>query len=270
MRSNFIWINGIRTHYLEAGDSKQPLIMLHSGEFSASAEFSWGLNIAALAEKFHVYCPDMTGFGKTEKVFDFENPVGFRMRHLRAWIDAIGIERAHFAGNSWSANQLLGLAASHSNLLPIDRILAVSAGYGPNAEVRKALSAYVPGKENMQKLLKILFHDEKWFTDPYLEQRYKATLETGAWEAVAAARFGPPGQEKAWKAAGGETDYSKIENRVLLVTGENDELAPPDAARDIQRKIRNSEVRILTSAKHCPHIEQSQAFNELALAFLSS
>ncbi len=272
-RSNYIWVNGLRTHYLEAGDSPDVLVMIHSGEFSASAEFSWGNNIDSLSSRFHVYCPDLMGFGGSEKIYNFENSNGFRLRQLRGWMDSLGIRRAHFAGNSFSANLLLALAADHQSqqgaTLPIDKIVAVSAGYGSNQEVRKALSAYVPDKEGMRSLLKILFHDERWWTDPYLEQRYRSTLELGAWEAIAAARLAPPGKEKPWKGAGASTDHTKIANKVLLVCGEYDELAPPEAAREIQSKIRGSSLHILPNSKHCPHIEQSESFNKIALEFLS-
>ena len=272
LRSNNIWVNGLRTHYLEAGDSTQEtLIMIHSGEFSASAEFSWGENIGALASRFHVYCPDLMGFGGSEKIYDFENSNEFRLRQLRGWMDSLGIRKAHFAGNSFSANLLLTLAASSSNgsgVLPIDKIVAVSAGYGSNQEVRKALSSYVPDKESMRALLTILFYNEKWRSDPYLEQRYRSTLAPGAWEAVAASRFAPPGKEKPWKGVGAATDYAKISNKVLLVNGEHDELAPPEAAREIQAKIAGSTLHVLPSSKHCPHIEQSESFNELVLEFL--
>lgn len=272
-RSNYVWVNGLRTHYLEAGEGQDVVIMIHSGEFSASAEFSWGDNIESLSSRFHVYCPDLMGFGGSEKIYNFENPNNFRLRQLQGWIDTLGIRKAHFVGNSFSANFLLTLAADQSpqaNALPIDKIVAVSAGYGTNQEVRKALSAYVPDKESMRSLLKILFYNEKWWTDPYLEQRYRSTLELGAWEAVAASRFAPPGKDKPWKGVGAATDYTKITNKVLLVNGEHDDLAPPEAAKEVHSKIGNSALTILPDSKHCPHIEQSESFNKIVLEFLSA
>ncbi|MGI0091196.1 MAG: alpha/beta fold hydrolase [Nitrososphaerales archaeon] len=270
-RSNYIWINGLRTHYLEAGDSaKETLIMIHDGGFGGSAEFSWSLNIDALASRFHVYCPDVTGFGKTEKVFNFEDPNGFRMRHLRQWLNVLGLERSHFAGNSWGANLLLGLAAQHSDMFKMEKIIVVSPGYGSNAEVRRMTTAYVPDRENMRNLLKIFFYDEKWHNDPYLSMRYNATTQPGAWEAVAAARFGPPGNEKPFKGVAAATDYGAIRNKVLLVGGEFDELASTDVVKGIHEKIKDSEIHIFPRAKHCAQIERSDEFNQLALKFLEA
>ena len=270
-RSNYIWVNGLRTHYLEAGEAnKETLVMIHDGGFGASAEFSWSQSIEALASGFHVYCPDITGFGKTEKVFNFEDPNGFRLRHLSQWMKALGLERSHFAGNSWGANTLLDMAAHQSELFKIEKIIAISPGYGSNAEVRRITTSYTPSKENMQQLMKLFFHNKKWCNDPYLTNRFEATTGPGAWEAVAAARFGPPGQEKGFKGSGMGTDYRRIRNRVLVIGGEADELAPPDVVKDIHEKIPSSEIHIFPRAKHCSHIEHSRDFNELALKFLAS
>ena len=72
--SRYILVEGIRTHYLEAGDTDAPTVaMLHSGEFGGSAETSWEFNISALAEHYHVIAPDWLGFGRTDKVYDFSD-----------------------------------------------------------------------------------------------------------------------------------------------------------------------------------------------------
>ena len=51
----------IRTHFLEAGSGPE-LILLHGGEYGASAEITWRYNIEVLAEKFHVVAPDLPGW----------------------------------------------------------------------------------------------------------------------------------------------------------------------------------------------------------------
>jgi hypothetical protein len=46
MRSRFCRVDGVRTHYLEAGEG-EPVVLLHSAEYDASAELSWERKIAA-------------------------------------------------------------------------------------------------------------------------------------------------------------------------------------------------------------------------------
>jgi 2-hydroxymuconate-semialdehyde hydrolase len=51
----------IETHFLEAGGGPD-LVLLHGGEYGASAEITWRYNIEALAECFHVVAPDILGW----------------------------------------------------------------------------------------------------------------------------------------------------------------------------------------------------------------
>jgi alpha/beta hydrolase fold len=71
-RSRFIEVDGMRTHYLEAGEGP-PVVLLHSGEFGGCAELSWEYLIPDLAQHFRVIAPDWLGFGQTAKVHDFES-----------------------------------------------------------------------------------------------------------------------------------------------------------------------------------------------------
>jgi len=57
IHSRYVSVDGIRTHYLEAGDGR-PVVLLHSGEFGGCAEISWEFVLPKLAERYHVLAPD--------------------------------------------------------------------------------------------------------------------------------------------------------------------------------------------------------------------
>jgi pimeloyl-ACP methyl ester carboxylesterase len=76
----------IRTHFLEAG-SGPDLVLLHGGEYGASAEITWRANIEALAKRFHVIAPDILGWGQTDKVYSFSDPAGMRIKHLQRFFE---------------------------------------------------------------------------------------------------------------------------------------------------------------------------------------
>src|ERR1044072_9678671 len=94
-----IVVGDIQTYFLEAG-SGPDLILLHGGEYGASAEIPWRANIETLAEKFHVIAPDILGWGQTDKIYSFSDPAGLRIRHLQRFLEALGIGPAYLAGNS--------------------------------------------------------------------------------------------------------------------------------------------------------------------------
>ncbi|MDT5137153.1 MAG: hypothetical protein QOD58_1415, partial [Mycobacterium sp.] len=56
MRRRTIEVDGLVTSYLEAGDG-DPVVLLHGGEFGASAELGWERNIEALAARHRVLAP---------------------------------------------------------------------------------------------------------------------------------------------------------------------------------------------------------------------
>src|SRR5258707_8384987 len=103
--SNIV-VGDIKTHFLEAG-SGPDLVLLHGGEYGASAEITWRANIEALAKRFHVVAPDILGWGQTDKVYSFSDPAGLRIKHLQRFFEALGIGKAHFVGNSAGGGVIL-------------------------------------------------------------------------------------------------------------------------------------------------------------------
>lgn len=92
-------VDGLPTSYLEAGDG-DPVVLLHGGEFGASAEIAWEHNIGVLGARFRVLAPDLLGFGQSAKVVDFVDGRAMRIRHVARFCDVLGVDSAHFVGNS--------------------------------------------------------------------------------------------------------------------------------------------------------------------------
>jgi 2-hydroxymuconate-semialdehyde hydrolase len=265
--SKFVHADGIRTHYLEAGKG-YPLVLLHSGEFGGSAELSWERNIGALAERFHVYAPDWLGFGKTDKLFCFEDMWSRRERHIASFLKVMGIERAHFIGNSMGGTMLITAAARNEPPWPLDKIVVVAGGGNvPDNEARKILNTYDGTREHMQRIIDTMFVTPEIRADKdYLERRYQSSMIPGAWECTAAPRLRLPQRPPSVMR---QSDYSKIQNPVLLVTGADDPMRPPGFGPDLQKQVPGSELCVMAHAGHCPHIEHSELFNRVVLDFLT-
>lgn len=264
----YVMVGDIRTHYLEAGEG-DPVILLHSGEFGGCAELSWEYNIGALAKHFHVYAPDWLGFGKTDKIFDFTNMFQRRVDHIRQFMEIMCIEGAYFIGNSMGGGVLATVAAKDKPDWPIKKIvLASSAGHAPDNEHRQILNTYDCTREHMKNVLSVLFYDEKWANDEaYVEKRYQLSLEPGAWEATAAARFKSPAASSQSKSRRPDADLSNIKVPTLIVAGKEDYLRLPGYAVELQKEIPNSKLHVFEKARHCPHIEHADEFNKMAIDF---
>ena len=264
-----IEIDGIATHYLEAGDG-DPVVLVHSGEFGASAELSWRYNIAALAEHFHVYAPDMVGFGLTEKLHHFTGATEFRIRHVEAFCRRLAIERAHFIGSSYGGSLILRVAADHDReAWPIDRIIVISGGgVVPMNEHRETLLSYDGTKEHMKRILQVLFYSSVWWTEPIVDAWHSSSLEPGAWECAAAARLAIPGKSRPWRPE--TSDPARIDRPTLVVAGGDDYLREPGYGSDLAKALPLGISHTFAAARHFSHIEHAQRFNELALDHLSA
>lgn len=270
MQRKTLSVDGLATSYLEAGDG-EPVVLLHGGEFGAGAELGWERNIAALAGQYRVLAPDQLGFGESAKVIDFVDGRGMRIRHVARFCELLGVDSAHFVGNSMGAINLLTDATSEAPLLPV-RSLAIICGGGEiqQNEHFEALQNYDATLPAMRRIVKALFFDSGYpADDDYVRRRYESSTAPGAWEAIAAARFRRPG---ATPSATPPTNraYERIGVPTLVVEGAGDKLLPTGWAGEIGKQIDGARSVVVDRAGHCPQIEQSSVVNEMLLDFLGA
>ena len=271
IRSRFVDVDGIRTHYLDAGEGPT-VVLLHSGEFGGSAEISWEHNLPALAEHFRVVAPDWLGFGRTDKLFDFAAARDRVYRHMRRFLEIMAIDEADFIGNSMGGSNLVRIASARPVIFPIRSVvLASGGGFAPETPERKSLLAYDGTPAAMRALLHAMLHDRKWGDDDaYVARRQEFALMPGAWQCAAAARFRRPGAETPSSGFGQSdtTPYENIAVPALMVAGAEDRLREPGYGAELARRIPDCELHVFDACGHCPNIEMAGRFNEVAIAFL--
>lgn len=269
IRSRFVNVDGIRTHYLDAGDGPV-VVLLHSGEFGGSAELCWEFNIAALARNFRVIAPDWLGFGQTDKLRDFVSGSDRMVRHLGDFLEVMAVDEADFVGASMGATTLLKEAASPRCRFPIRRMVVSSGGgFVPDNEQRRRLLDYDGSESSMREIVRANFSDPKWAEDDdYVKRRVEASLAPGAWEAVASARLKSPAVPE--RSNFGQPDtiaYERILYPTLVLAGDEDKLRLP-GYQEALRRIPSVEIVVLEQTGHLLNIERSEIFNDLANRFL--
>jgi pimeloyl-ACP methyl ester carboxylesterase len=263
-------VDGFVTSYLEAGQG-DPVVLLHGGEFGVGAEIGWEHNILVLAAQYRVLAPDMLGFGQSAKVIDFNDARGMRIRHIARFCAELGVDSAHFVGNSMGAINLLVDATSGSPLLPMRSLVTICGG----GEIQRnthvdALYDYDATLSGMRRIVEALFYDASFPADEdYVRRRYESSIEPGAWESVAAARFRRPGVSPPPRPSSARP-YSRIGVPTLVVEGSCDKLLPSGWAAEIAGQIPGARSVVIPDAGHCPQIERPSVVNELLLEFLGS
>ena len=263
-----ILIDGLETSYLEAG-SGETLVLLHGGEFGGEAEICWEHVIPALARRYRILAPDLLGFGRTAKVVDFVDGRRRRLRHLARFIEVMGAVGAPCVGNSMGGMLLLFDAASQRPLLAPKKIVTIAGGGALNDTPDvEALFDYDGSFAAMKRIVRALFHGERWpDDDAYVERRRASSLAPGAWEAVAAARFRRPKALQEVRAPSG-IDYGRIAAETLVVAGANDKIKPFGWWEELTDRMPASRSLIVDEAGHCPQIERPDVVAAALLDFL--
>ena len=104
------------------------------------------------------------------------------MAHLAQLMDVAGVGEAFYVGNSAGGGTLLRSAVRSPSPLKMKKMVTICGNAGVfKSDFQADIEDYTPSPENMRKLLKLLFHDEKWLTPECVESRYADSIAPGAW-----------------------------------------------------------------------------------------
>jgi 2-hydroxymuconate-semialdehyde hydrolase len=267
--SRFLNVQGTRTHYLEAGTkNEEVLVLLHSGEYGASAELSWQFNIGTLAKRYHVLAPDMLGFGQTDKLFDFEDAFDRRIRHIGAFLETLDVSEAHFIGNSIGAGYLASLASEEPpHEWPIRKMVLVSGGGGAPEQMDRFRDTFDGSEEVMRELLDLLVYAPKELGEDFLKRKTAESRIPGHWQSLNAIRSTPPfEQDREFRRQRSPED---IDVPALVVGGANDKMKPKGTLKTWANSIPDARVEFFEECCHCAQLEHPDKFNELTLEYLA-
>lgn len=262
-------VDGIATNYIEAGDGP-PLILIHGSGPGVTAYANWRGVIPEFAKQFHCYAPDTLGFGYTDFPDDIPH---FQMdrwvAHLIGFMDALGIEKAHFIGNSYGGALTLALATRHPGR--VDHIVLMgSAGLDfPMSDGLDQVWGYTPSLDNMRDLMRIFAHNPNLVTEEIVSSRYEASMRPGAQESFGRL-FPEPRQRWLAELAAGEDNLAAMPHRTLIIHGREDVIVPFSRSVRFHELIPNSDLHVFGGCGHWTQIEKREAFVELVVPFLQS
>jgi pimeloyl-ACP methyl ester carboxylesterase len=267
LKSGTIDAGGIQTSYLEAG-AGEPVVMLHGSGPGVSAMANWQHNIGALSQRFHVFAPDIVGFGATKRPDDIVYSLRTWTDHVWAFLDAHDIEKAAIVGNSLGGRIALQMATDRPDRIT-KMVLMGAPGVGMTlTEGLAALRAYQPSHDAMRDLLRNYFAvDPTMITDDLVAIRYEASIADGAYEAYRAMFFDP-------RHAGSELGITEDEVRAittpaLLVHGREDKVVPMQVSVTMLGLLPNADLHVFSACGHWTQIERADEFAALISDYLT-
>ncbi|MFF0630692.1 4,5:9,10-diseco-3-hydroxy-5,9,17-trioxoandrosta-1(10),2-diene-4-oate hydrolase [Streptomyces sp. NPDC004296] len=261
-------------HYNEAGDPAAPaVIMLHGGGPGASGWSNFGRNLPVFAERFRTLLVDMPCYGASDKPEPTKDYFSFAADAVAALMDRIGLEKAHFVGNSLGGGTSTRMALDHPE--KVGKLLLMGPGgisvnlFAPDpTEGVKKLFAFnriaEPTREMMRDFLTTLAYDAAIVTDEFVEERFARATDPEAKlgnDRMAAAFAKWPADTALWREA------HRITHPTLLTWGREDRVNPIDGALVALKAIPDARLHVFPHCGHWAQTEKFDEFNRLALDF---
>lgn len=253
----------IETNYAEDGPADAPVLIFSN---SLGSDLSmWQAQVDHFKNDYRIVRYDHRGHGGTAVP---EGPYSFEELSMDvvALMDALGIERAHFAGLSMGGMTALGMALDHA-----DRLLSVTscncvAGYGPEGlkvwdERIAAISA-----NGLEPVLEGTI--SRWFTQPTIDSRPEE-MDAIRKMIMATAVKGYLACCGALKKLNYLERLSSITTPTLFIAGTHDLGAPAAAMQDMHERVAGS-LYVELDAAHVSNIERPVEFNRALGDFLQS
>ncbi|MFI6604558.1 alpha/beta fold hydrolase [Nonomuraea sp. NPDC050536] len=251
--------------YTRSAGTGLPVVLLHAFPVSSAM---WLAQREGLAPACRVVTPDLRGFGGSRLGAD-EPSIDLMADDVAALLDEEGIDRAVVGGLSMGGYVTMAFCRRHP-----DRVMGVILAD------TKASADPPPAQENRERIARAVLEDgsEVLVRDvlPALIGRTTRERRAMVFGRVRGLVQSAPPQAAAWaqramarRPASFDT-LAGLKVPVLVVVGEEDELAPIADAEAMAKAVPDGRLEVIPKAGHLSAVEQPEAFNAAVLGFLNS
>lgn len=276
LQDKYIKVGGHRHRYIETGEGKNTLLLVHG--ISSSLDF-FSLVIPLLAGSFRVLAFDLLGFGGSDKPKGKEYSLKLYTALIHEFLHKTGCTGnfpLYAAGHSMGGKYLLATAIDHPALFS-KLVLSNTDGFVTLPSVAGSLS--LPG---VRHLLKPLFTREAMagkmlasaFHNPHIIERstYRRILDVAkdkdAFDTVMALNRNLTKLDM--KRTGLRGRLGELRLPVLIIWGDRDRYMPPRLAHVVQQEIPRSKLVMFKECGHSPMLEYPGQFSSVITDFLLS
>lgn len=262
-------VAGVETHVVRQGKGS-PVVLLHG---LGASSYSWRHTIPALVESHEVFAPDLPGFGRSEKPYDFDYSLTGLARWVTAFLDAMGIARCDFVGNSMGGATALMLALDRPERT--GKLVFIGTPFSARNKpwllwpmrwpLVGALYERLLGPWAVPLVARAAFVDWSVIDAKLCAEYGLALRERGGRRAVAQfIRNAIPPDAEARLAR-----FKDLAQPMLVIRGERDLVVGRAVSEEFCRTARRARFLHLPGVGHAPHEERPALVNGPLLEFLA-
>lgn len=273
-KSQYVQVDGREIHYMEWGaQGAQPLVMWH-GLARSGRDFD--TIAAALADRYHIICPDTIGRGFSQWSDDPDGDYCFDIyaELARGIVDAAGFERVYWLGTSMGGSLAMRVAATTLKGR-IEKLIINDIGPSfPNAPFER-IKQYVgePPEFGSIRDMEVYFRtiyepfghhtDAQWrhLTETSSRRLPSGKLTTHYDPAIVRQMLVNPDDYELW------THYDVIDCPTLVLHGVNSDLLLPEIAQEMARRGPKAAIAEIEGCGHAPGLVQDAHINVVRAFF---
>ena len=254
--------------YLEGGPAGgEPLVLLHG--FGGDKD-NWAMYAPEIVGKYRLIAPDLPGFGENTRDIDRDYDMITQARHVRDFLDAMGIDKCHIGGNSMGGFVALRFALDYPERL-LSMTLFNNAGVvgTDESELQKEAQAgknplEIHSADDVKRMLAFVAHKpmkvpgqfRKIFYEDFAAHR--DLLDKIFWTLV---------DDGTVKPLNDQLGQGKAPT--LIIWGRHDQLIDVSCVDVLKEGIPNAEAVIFEDVGHVPMIENPKGTAAKHLEFLA-
>lgn len=261
VNEKFLQIDGHKIRYLESGNSKNTLVLIHG--LGASAE-RWDRVIPLFSNSFRVVVPDLIGFGYSDKPTIDYTP-DFFSEFLEKFFTVSGVERPNIVGSSLGGQISVEYASKHSQ--DIEKLVLVSPA-GMMKQSTPALDAYImaalyPNELSAKNAFELMEGSGKSVDASIVNSFIERMQLPNAKLAFMSTVLGLKNSKSI------TTKLESISIPTLIIWGANDPVIPINYADDFVSAIQDCRFYRMDGCGHTPYVEDPHTFTAKVLEFLN-
>jgi len=261
MEEKFLQIDGNKIRYLESGNSKKTLVLVHG--LGASAE-RWDQVIPLFADEFRVIVPDLIGFGYSDKPLVDYTPEFFS-EFLKKFFIASGIKRPNLIGSSLGGQ--ISAEYASSNPQEIEKLILVSPS-GAMKQSTPALDAYImaalyPNEQSAKNAFELMEGSGKTVNEEIVNGFIERMRLPNAKLAFMSTLLGLKNSELI------TSKLQTISTPSLIIWGSNDPVIPIQHADSFVSTIQDCRFFRMDGCGHTPYVQDPHVFASKVIEFLN-
>ena len=258
-------------HYRDEGEKKDsiPIVLIHGTGSSLHTYDHW---TKELIINHRVIRMDLPGHGLTGPFPNRNYSIGDYIDFIKCFLEEIGVKKCVLAGNSLGGNIAWRFTLKYFDIVN-KLILIDAAGYPIKSKstplafeiaqipIIQNLFTYITPRTVAKVSVENVYKDKSKVTEELVDRYFELTLRKGNRQAFV----------DRFKVKKDTVSYKKIKlinQRTLILWGENDELIPLSMAYQFHSDLPNGVLVILKNTGHVPMEESSSESLKPVIDFL--